>query len=160
MGPVKFVKEKMTLRIFRKWADSLSYSIAGGWILLMVLTLRWQQGAGSELAPMWGFPLPWAFWPPISSGEWKLSIPALLVNLWAYSLVVAAAGELLRPHLPPISKWLRRVAYALLVGACGWFGFFWFIGLSNGAHRAVLFLSTEQVTRVSICFASGCYLTH
>jgi hypothetical protein len=153
----------MPFRIFKRWTASLPYSLPVAWILLQFVTLRWQQDTppgDGELAPLWGFPLPWTWWPPVSSLEWEISIPALLVNLSTYSVIVAIVGEFLRPRLPTISKWPRRACYAGLAVLCGLAGFFWLFGVAIGAHRLVLLLPTDHVTRISICFVQGCYQTH
>lgn len=154
---------KMMFRVLKKWAASFSYSLPIAWILMQLVTLRWQQADPQgdwELAPLWGFPLPWAWWPRVSSLEWELSVPALLLNLSTYSIFVAVVGESLRPRFPMISKWPRRSCYAVLAVVCVAAGFFWFFGLAVGAHHLALFLPTDQVTQISICFAQNCYLCH
>lgn len=83
--PHRFVKALVTRS---------SYSLPLGFILLHVVTHRRQQADG--LAPLWGFPLPWTWWPPISSLHWRISLPALGLNLLVYSAVATCLLEPLR----------------------------------------------------------------
>ena len=105
---------------------------------------------------MWGFPLPWTWWPGVSSLEWHLAIPAVVVDLAVYSLPVALAGRLLQPRvnaLPKIGIYLSGGLLAL-VALClliPWLVFWPTYGLA---------VPLENVTTVSWCVFSNCYATN
>jgi hypothetical protein len=157
------LRARMDRRAFRSAIATAGRALLGAWVLLNLVTVRWQLGvalpprADGARAPLWGFPLPWAWWPGGSSAQREIAILALLVDVATYAAVISAVREALRRRPSRLPTWARPGGYALLGFAAGWFVLPWLAGFATGWPTLVAALSTRQVTERALCFASGCH---
>ena len=134
---------------------SIVWAVPAGWILLNLITLRWEQGP-DYAPPMWGFPLPWVWWPGVSSLHWHVCVPALFTNLIVYSLPVMLSMRLVQHRLSALSRIVVFLAGGLLALATLFFAIQWlFLG-----HTLGVAVPVENVTAVSWCVFPNCYKTH